>query len=492
MLKKSLGIVLSLAAVVCLHSPTIALASSQSEQNLAQVEHFVDEAFTDANQGKMDEAHATYEQFHDAWFQIENGIKSQSGQAYTDIESNMGQVDYAFAVNKPSDVVKALQNLQTVNTKFIHGHYVAKTFEKQNITLDDFILMLQRTKEDAQAHHTSEAIADMNQVRQSWLSVEGTVVAQSQTAYDAAERDMVTINAMLAAGSPNVDGAVKLLNGMVSSLSPLAGKTGYSIWDAAMIPIREGLEALLVVAALLAFTNKSESKQGKTWVWAGVSSGLLVSVFLAIVVKFVFSSGAFGQNNFLISGWTGVIAAVMLLYMSYWLHSKSQIADWQKYLRTKTQAALTTGRLVSLGLLAFLAVFREGTETVLFLIGMVNQISLRNLVLGLIVGLAVLAVIAFIMLGIGLKLPMRAFFLTSSLIVFYLCLKFTGMGIHSLQLAGLLPSTTAEGLPSVGFVAVYPSYESAIPQLLILLFAVGVVVWKKITHKRHTLDVRNS
>jgi high-affinity iron transporter len=278
---------------------------------------------------------------------------------------------------------------------------------------------------------------------------------------------------------------------MVSSLSPLAGKTGYSIWDAAMIPIREGLEALLVVAALLAFTNKSESKQGKTWVWAGVSSGLLVSVFLAIVVKFVFSSGAFGQNNFLISGWTGVIAAVMLLYMSYWLHSKSQIADWQKYLRTKTQAALTTGRLVSLGLLAFLAVFREGTETVLFLIGMVNQISLRNLVLGLIVGLAVLAVIAFIMLGIGLKLPMRAFFLTSSLIVFYLCLKFTGMGIHSLQLAGLLPSTTAEGLPSVGFVAVYPSYESAIPQLLILLFAVGVVVWKKITHKRHALDVRN-
>jgi high-affinity iron transporter len=488
-LKKSLGFVVSLAAVLVFMSPSPAYASSQPEQGLAQVEHFVEDALTSANKGQLEQAHTAFEKFHDAWFQVEESVKSQSGQAYSDIESAMGQAEYAFTVNKSGAAIQALQNLQKTNQKFIDGQYTRGSFQKQNMTLDDFILMLQQTKQDARSNRISSAITDMNHVRQSWLNVEGTVVAQSKTVYDDTERDMVTVNAMLQSQPPNVSGAVGLLNQMVTALSPLAGKTGYSMWDAAMIPIREGLEALLVVVALLAFTKKSASNKGKVWVWSGVSAGMIVSAVLAVLVKFVFSSGAFGKNNFLISGWTGVIAAVMLLYMSYWLHSKSQIKDWQNFLRTKTQAALSTGRLLSLGVLAFLAVFREGTETVLFIIGMVSQITVRNLILGLLVGIAVLAVIAVVMLGVGLKLPIKAFFITSSVIVFYLCLKFTGMGIHSLQLAGLVPSTLARGIPSFSFLAVYPSWQSAVPQIILLVAAVGVIVWRRVLQKRQHLAV---
>lgn len=248
-----------------------------------------------------------------------------------------------------------------------------------------------------------------------------------------------------------------------------------------MIPIREGLEALLVVGALLAFVKKSNEK-GAGWIWLGVSGGLGLSIVLAVIVKFVFSAGAFGNNNSLISGWTGIIAAIMLLYVSYWLHSKSNISDWQQYIRNKSQSALDTGRLVSLGIISFLAVFREGTETVLFLIGMVNQISIQNLIFGLLIGFGVLIVLAYLMLIAGLKLPMRPFFMVSSVIVFYLSIKFTGMGIHSLQLAGLLPSTSAP-LPSLDVIALYPSWQSAVPQIVLILLALLAVIWKKRVNK---------
>ncbi|MCL6548008.1 MAG: FTR1 family iron permease [Alicyclobacillus sp.] len=452
--------------------------------NVAQADAYVRQALADARAGRLADAEKAYHVFNDRWLQFEDTVKADSGQAYKDIESNMGQVEYAFMTGKRQDVMAALQSLHRVDDKYTEGGYAqGSSFHQEDITLADFIGMLQQVQEDVKQHRQQEALAGIAQVRQSWLSVEGTVVAQSASVYNDAERDMVTANAMIAAG--DLSGANRTLTRMVEYLTPLAGKTGYTVWDAAMIPIREGLEALLVVAALLAFVRKSNQGKGKAWIWGGVSGGLGLSVVLAVIVKLVFSSGAFGQNNFLISGWTGVIAAGMLLYMSYWLHSKSNIAEWNRYIRTKSQSALDTGRMVSLGVLAFLAVFREGTETVLFIIGMVNQISLEHLVVGILIGLAVLAAVAYLMLFAGVKLPIRPFFLVSSLIVFYLCLKFTGLGIHSLQLGGVLPSTSAQ-LPSISFIGFYPSWESAIPQMALVLFAVAVLVWKQAkAHRRH-------
>jgi high-affinity iron transporter len=461
-----------------------AAAVQSPEQDVQQAEQYVEQALNLAQQGKLNEANKSFHQYRDNWFKIEDGVRNESAKAYQDIEAAMGKVDFAFAQNKPADVVTALKQLEQVNEKFAHGQYGKQAFVKQDISLDDFVLLLQQTKADAAAGRIDQAVADIERVQESWLSVEGTVIAQSQTVYDNVERDMVTVHSLLTANPPDTNKAVTLLDGMVQQLSPLATKTGYTVFDAAMVPIREGLEALLVVAALLTVVRKSESRAGRTWVWLGVSIGLLVSAVLAVLVKWVFSSGAFGQNNFLIAGWTGVIAAAMLVYMSYWLHSKSQIADWQNYLHSKTQLALSTGKLVSLGLLSFLAVFREGTETVLFILGMANQIRTQDLILGLMLGIGLLAVLAYIMLVIGKRLPMRPFFLVSSLIVFYLSVKFTGLGIHSLQLAGVIPSTTLT-IPSISFLALYPSWQSMVPQLLLVLAAVAVVVWRQWQHRKH-------
>lgn len=477
--------ILLILLVILAICPYAANAASVGADQLAEANKIVEQALTEAKTGDLKKAETTFEKFRETWLQIENNIKPESAQAYSDIEGAMGQFDYAVMTKKQDSILQALQDLAAVNKKFIEGQYAGgESFKQQDISLQDFIGMLGQIKAAADQGDAGTALTEIKNARQSWLSVEGVVVAQSGSVYSDSERDLVVIQAMIDRG--DLQGAANVTSEMMVYLGPLAAKTEYTIMDAAMIPIREGLEALLVVGALLAFVkrgDKQQSRKGKAWIWTGVSAGLLVSLIIAMIVKFIFSSGAFGTNNFIINGWTGIIAAVMLLYMSYWLHRQSSIKDWQSYISGRSRSAMETGQLVTLGLLSFLAVFREGTETVLFLIGMVNQISLQNLLLGILIGFGVLGVIAYLMLTLGVKLPIRPFFIVSSIIVFYLCIKFTGMGIHSLQLADALPSTQAP-LPSIGFFALYPSWQSALPQILIVLTAIVVIVWKRINDKK--------
>lgn len=466
-----------------IHNP--ALASANSSADIMKAQESVDQAIDFAAKGNLLEAEKAYGQFNKTWREIEEGIKADSTNAYRDIESNMGKVGYAFTLKKPDQVLQALQGLKAVNEKVASGGYPKESgIKKKDISLDEFILLLQGTKKEVSEQNHTQALESIKKASSSWLSVEGVVVAQSASVYSDTERDLVTIQAMLEANPPNYEQASKIIDQMVNYLTPLANKSEYTYWDAAMILLREGLEALLVVIALLSFVKKSGESKGKRWIWTGVLGGLGVSVILALIVKFVISSGAFGNNNALIAGWTGVFAAVMLMYMSYWLHSQSNIADWNRYIREKSQTALSTGKLLSLGVLAFLAVFREGTETVLFYIGMASQIQMQSLLIGFLIGAGILGVLAYLMIYVGLKLPLRPFFMVSSVIVFYLCIKFTGMGIHSLQLAGFIPTTNAQNIPSIEFFALYPTWESTIPQVVLILAAIIIIFSKRFKGKK--------
>lgn len=199
-----------LLLVITLMIPLTVLAASTGSENMMKAEQYVDQALASANEGQLSEAQKNYQKFSDTWPKIEDSIKAESGQAYTDIENSMGQVDYAFIQNNQNEVIKVLQGLKSVNEKYIQGQYQKGELKKESITLGDFITYLQQTKAKAQNKDQKEALADMEKVRQSWLSVEGVVVAQSATVYNDSERDMVAINAMLLAG--NYQGATHLLD----------------------------------------------------------------------------------------------------------------------------------------------------------------------------------------------------------------------------------------------------------------------------------------
>ncbi|EIT85263.1 iron permease, FTR1 family protein [Fictibacillus macauensis ZFHKF-1] len=464
--------------------PIHSFAKGSATDDMIAANKFVTEALQASQQGKIDKTSDAFQRFSTTWLSIEAGIKEQSTTAYREIEDAMGQVQFALAQSpvKKKNVMAGLQQLRKTNEAFIKGKYPVTAQKGPATTANEsdiagLVTLLEASLKKIDAGNIAGAKADIEQFRKSWLVAEGAVLTQSAKVYGDAERDMVTSYAQLS--STKIEEAKKTIQGMRDYLAPLALKTSYNMLDATTIILREGLEALLVIVALMGFLKKAGHERKKRWIWMGVSVGIGVSILLGILVNVLFSAGTFGSNNFLIAGWTGVFAAVMLLYMSYWLHSKSSIAEWNRYIHDKSTKALHTGSLFSLAALAFLAVFREGTETVLFFIGMANAIKLSSLLLGIGIGVGVLIIVSYGILKVGVKIPMRPFFLGSSILMFYLCFKFAGMGIHGLQLAGLLPATEVTGLPTIDFLAFYPTVEGMISQGLLFCVAVVAIVLNK-------------
>lgn len=273
----------------------------------------------------------------------------------------------------------------------------------------------------------------------------------------------------------------KQIDEMIQLLEPIASSS-YSWWDAALIPIREGMEALLVIGALLTMTKKARVTRSSAWIWGGASAGMAVSLAAGIGVTVLFSSSVFGENNFLLGGVTGVLSAIMLLYVGVWLHRNASMDKWREKINIQKSQALKKRSLLSFALIAFLAVVREGLETVIFFIGLVGKLPLTELIGGTAAGLIVLVIVGVLLIKLGLRIPLKPFFLLSMAVVLYMCVKFLGTGVHSLQLAGILPSDAESWLPSVSVLGIYPSVYSTIPQMLILLFLLIALVSETAKH----------
>jgi high-affinity iron transporter len=468
------------------------LFANQAEDDLQKANQYIGKALHFAEQSDFTQSKEQYDKYNTQWYQMEEGIKKTSKGAYRAIEENMGEVQFSFS-QKPiikENLITGLKKLDETNQTFISGKLSSfkDPSSSGKTSIDDLVKLLDQANSALEKNDVQTAKEHIQSFRNSWLDIEGLVLSQSAKVYADAERDMVSSYALLSSTPSNLADAKQTIQNMRDYLIPLASKTSYTMVDVITILLREGLEALLVIVALLGFLNKSGNGDKKKWLWFGLGAGVLVSVIIGVVVQFLFSSGTFGNNNFLIAGCTGLFAAIMMIYMSYWLHSKSSIANWNQYIKNQSTRALATGSLWSIAILAFLAVFREGTETVLFFIGMASSISITTLLMGIVVGLLILSVLAFLILKVGIKIPMRPFFLVSSVLVFYLCFKFLGMGIHGLQLAGVLNATHTGLLPSSEFFGLYSTWENIIPQLILLLAAVGIVIWNRI--RDHKLQVQ--
>lgn len=466
--------------VITILISTVTVFASDTKGNLTDSNKLAIKAIELIKAGDVDNAKNTFDLYKKSWIEVEDSVKAQSKKAYSDVEEKMGMVEFLFSqspVNKDK-VLEALQQLNEVDENFIQGKYKASetTKSNNNVQIKDLILLLDSAERKIRAGDNAGALEDMNSFNASWIDIEGVILTKSQVIYNNAEKDMVASKAYLSMNPVQTNKALKVIERMKGYLSSVEGESSYTMLDVITIILREGLEALLVVIALLGFIKKSGHEDKKVWIFGGVGIGLGVSVVLAVIIKVLFTSGTFGNNNFLISGWTGVFAAVMLIYVSYWLHSKSSAKEWQNYIGNQSSKALATGSLFSLGFLAFLAVFREGTETVLFYIGMASSISLYTLLLGVLIGAGILVLIAFLILRFGLRIPMRPFFIVSSLLVFYLGFKFTGMGINGLQLAGILPANTSDALPTISWLAVYPTWQCFIAQILLIGLAIIMII----------------
>lgn len=257
----------------------------------------------------------------------------------------------------------------------------------------------------------------------------------------------------------------------------LSGATAFS--SAFVILLREGLEAILVIAALAAFLLKTDRADAMRYIHYGWIGALVLGFFTWWAASHLWVMS--GEAREMTEAIAALVAAGVLLYVGVWMHSKTNAARWQQFIQQSVDRALNSTTLWSLSGLAFITVYREVFETILFYQTLWLQSSAsgtRMVLFGFFAAAVLLALLGWFILRYSTRLPLRQFFMATGALVFVLALIFTGKGIAALQEAGKLDATLIN-IPKIELLGIYPNIEGVGMQLLILAALIGVLWWQR-------------
>ncbi|MFN2570445.1 MAG: FTR1 family protein [Gemmatimonadales bacterium] len=271
----------------------------------------------------------------------------------------------------------------------------------------------------------------------------------------------------------------RLLAGLERAERVVADRpSGTSLFVASFfLLVREGFEAILIVAALMTFLAKAHATERRRDVargaWLAVAASLLTWVLVELLVKVTP-----GQRE-TIEGGTMLLAAAVLFYVSYWLLSKIEAAKWTAFVHGKMRSALSSGSGLALTAVAFLAVYREGFETILFYKALFTSAGATSVpvVAGIAAGSVGLVAVYLVINQLGLRVAMKPFFAVTGVMLYYMAFVFAGKGIAELQEARIIPLTVIEGAPRIPVLGIYPTLESLAVQGLLLVLALVAAVW---------------
>lgn len=284
----------------------------------------------------------------------------------------------------------------------------------------------------------------------------------------------------IAAGEPaeQVDADLAQLAGMLredaNRLDGTAEAPYAVLFQSLLIMLREGFEAILVVGAIIAYLVKSGHRDKSRAVYVGSAAALVASALLAwLLNSLTILSGA---NQELIEGFTVLIAVVMLIYVSSWILSKTEGDAWSSYIRRKSDESIRQGNVLTLAFVAFLAVFREGAEMILFYQALMarSPASTGELWVGVVIGLVMLAVTYVLIRLLSVRVPLRPFFLGTSFLLAVMAFSFAGTGIKELQAGGLVGASPVGWMRSVDLLGVYPTVETLSTQAAVAIIFVGL------------------
>ncbi|HZE93435.1 MAG TPA: cytochrome c/FTR1 family iron permease [Gemmatimonadales bacterium] len=241
--------------------------------------------------------------------------------------------------------------------------------------------------------------------------------------------------------------------------------------------VREGFEAILIVAALMTFLTKAGATDRRRHVARGAWVAVAASLLTWALVELLFKVTP-GQRE-TIEGGTMLLAAAVLFYVSYWLLSKIEAAKWAAFVHGKMQSALSSGSGMALSAVAFLAVYREGFETILFYKALFTSAgpSGVSVIGGIAAGSVGLVAVYLLINQLGLRVAMKPFFAVTGVMLYYMAFVFAGKGIAELQEARIIPLTVIEGAPRVPVLGIYPTLESLLVQGLLLVLALVAAGW---------------
>ena len=409
-----------------------------------------------------------YKRFNTTWSINEMPVRESSLGHYGQIETAMtylriamlsDPVNYAEMEKQSTALGAALEDFKAGNVL----QPQPSTAADAPTTLAQGINLLNHAYSAFESNQLDQGKNDLALFIQQWPIFEGEVSTRDGSLYTRVESDLPLI---MVKGNDAAN--MQQFSQLINDLSQISSGN-YTYIDAVLILLREGVEALLIIMALLTTLKAANQPRAKRWVYAGAGLGIVASLLGAVALQQFFPMVSASSNREIIEGGVGIIAVAMMLIVGAWLHSKSSITGWKKFMDKQVAQALATGSLLSMMSLSFLSVFREGAETVLFYVGMLPLIELKDLILGIGLAFVALAVIALVMTKSTKRLPIHHLFKVMTLLIYFLAFKILGVSVHALQLTNTLPSTIVEHLPNIPDIGFYATTQGIGAQIVYLI-----------------------
>ena len=262
---------------------------------------------------------------------------------------------------------------------------------------------------------------------------------------------------------------------MLGETSDFAGY--YAFLNSALIILREGLEAALILAAIIAMLRVMGAAHSVRYIHFGWILALVagVATWLAAQTVLTFS----GQHRESMEGFISIFAAAALFYVGYWLHTRSEARRWQAFIRDKVQSVLSSKSILGLVAISFFAVYREAFEVVLFYqaLWLQNETSHTAILFGFGTGLVAMLLATFAIFKVGLRMPLKYFFAGTGTLLYIMAFIFAGTGINQLQASGWVPATPLDFPPAVPLLGIYPTMETLAAQALLLCVFIASSLW---------------
>ena len=405
-----------------------------------------------------------YKKMNSTWTINEAVVRDHSTAHYGQVETAISFLRSSIETEPTNfDSIQAsFDDLKKAISNFVEGTEIATT--SSNLTLKDGIDLLKKALTQFQSGQDSDAAATMKEFITIWPTIEGSVSTTNPSLYTKVESESPVI--MVKGKESEYQ---EKLSSLIAELSQINTSASYNAFDAMLILLREGIEALLIVMALVTTLKAAKMRKGLKWVYGGAFVGIVASLLIAYILQVAFPAVTSGTNREIIEGAVGIFAVIMMILIGIWLHSKSSVKKWNAFMESQMQTITKTGSFFSMFALSFLAVFREGAETILFYVGILPRISSFDFVLGISLALLVLIVIAFVMNKASqFFLPHKVFFILTWMI-YVLAFKMTGVSIHALLLTNMIPNHLISGIPSIDILGIYPSWEGLAGQTLFIL-----------------------
>ena len=386
---------------------------------------------------------------------------------------DMSDVEAASEEDSGADYTKVVQNIndkiQAAITLYKNGDVKKAMGDIQDIYFDEF-----------------EGSGMENKV--------GAIDVNLKTAIEATFGNLVALMKSGVDEKTLQESASKMSSQLAAALEKTSGSSSpwtLFIWALTII-LREGFEALIIVAAVVAYLVKTGNAKamGKV-VYSSVGVAVILSFVMAWIMNVIFGEAA-GQKRELMEGITMLVAVGLLFYVGFWLLSNAGAKKWNDYIKSHVSESISSGSSTALWWTVFLAVFREGAETVLFYQALIfdakDSAGYSMIAAGFVVGLIVLLIVYFLFKIFAVKIPIKPFFIFTSAIIFYMSIVFVGKGVGELVEGKIFIPTIIKGLSFPDWMrdwlGLQPYYESLVPQIIMVLaLVIGIVIMKSKQNK---------